>query len=150
MEKFSYEQNGYSRREVNQFIGEVIRETEGIINRVKDQKQKIIKQEEELSKLRMQLEQYKQVENTLKQALINAEKTSDNIKKNARDESDIIIKEARNNANRIVNDALLRAEKIEINADTLERNMRIFKKKLKSIIEQQLSVVEEIETLELE
>ena len=54
------------------------------------------------------------------------------------------------NASRIVNEALLRAEKIENNADLLERNMRIFKRKLKSIIEQQMAVVEEIEVLELE
>ena len=41
-------------------------------------------------------------------------------------------------------------KKIEQNADTLERNMRIFKRKLKSIMEQQMAVVEEIEILELD
>ena len=48
------------------------------------------------------------------------------------------------------NEALLKAERIELQANTLERNMRIFKKKLKSIMEQQMAVVEEIEILELE
>ena len=62
----------------------------------------------------------------------------------------MIIRDAKNNASRIVNEALLKAEKIEIQADTLERNMRIFKKKLKAIMEQQMAVVEEIEILELE
>ena len=60
-----------------------------------------------------------------------------------------LIEEARKNASRIVNDALLRAEKIEIKADTLERNMRIFKKKLKLVVEQQLTVIDEIEDLDL-
>ena len=37
MEKFSYETNGYNRNEVNQFISDVIRETEGIISKVRAQ-----------------------------------------------------------------------------------------------------------------
>ena len=35
MEKFSYEANGYNRGEVNNFVKEVIKETEDIINKVK-------------------------------------------------------------------------------------------------------------------
>lgn len=70
-------------------------------------------------------------------------------KKTSYDEKNTIIEEARKNASRIVNDALLRAEKIEIKADTLERNMRIFKKKLKLVVEQQLTVIDEIEDLDL-
>ena len=66
------------------------------------------------------------------------------------DEGKIIVEEARKNASRIVNDALLRAEKIELKADILERNVRIFKRKLKLVIEQQLAVVDEIEILDLE
>ena len=90
------------------------------------------------------------MEESLKNSLLKAEETSDNIKKMARDEREIIINDAKSNASRIVNEALLRAEKIENNTDMLERNMRIFKRKLKSIVEQQLAVVEEIEILELE
>ena len=36
MEKFSYETNGYNRNEVNQFISDVIRETENIIAKVRN------------------------------------------------------------------------------------------------------------------
>ena len=66
------------------------------------------------------------------------------------EEAKIIVEDAKRNASRIVNDALIRSEKIEIKADTLERNIRIFKKKLKLIVEQQLSVVDEIEELKKE
>ena len=38
----------------------------------------------------------------------------------------------------------------ELKADLLERNVRIFKKKLRLVIEQQLSVVDEIEELKLD
>lgn len=143
MEKFNYEQNGYNRQEVNRFVEDVIKQTEGIIVRCQEQTKQI-------ERLQAELKHYQTMEQTLKQAIMNAEVASDNIKRMARDESEMIISDAKHNANRIVNEALLRAEKIENEADTLEKNMKIFKRKLKIIVEQQLAVVEEIETLELE
>ena len=126
MEKFSYEANGYNRSEVNQFVGDVIRETEGIITRVK-------KQSAEIEDLKKELMHYKKIEDTLKNAIMKAEETGDNIKKMAREEREMIITDAKHNASRIVNEALLKAEKIEANADLVERNMRIFKRKLKEV-----------------
>ncbi len=143
MEKFSYEANGYNRSEVNRFVSDVIRETEGIITRVR-------KQNTEIEELKKELQHYKEQEANLKDALLKAEETSDNIKKMAREEREMIVTDAKHNASRIVNEALLKAERIELQADTLERNMRIFKKKLRSIMDQQMAVVEEIELLELE
>lgn len=143
MDKFSYEANGYSRNEVNQFISDVITQTESIITRCK-------KQNKEIENLKAELEHYKMIEDTLKVAIIKAEETGDNIKKMAREESELIVTDAKHNASRIVNEALLKAEKIENNADILEKNMKIFKRKLKLIMEQQMAVVEEIEVLELD
>lgn len=143
MEKFSYEANGYNRNEVNQFVSDVIRETEGIITRVK-------KQNTEIEELKKEIQHYREIESNLKNALIQADAAGDNIKKTAIEERDMIVRDAKSNASRIVNEALLRAEKIELQADTLERNMRIFKKKLKAIMEQQQAIVDEIEILELE
>ena len=143
MEKFNYEQNGYNRREVNQFVMDVIKHTEGIIQKCKNQTN-------EIEELKRELKHYQAMEETLKQSIMNAEIASDNIKRMARDESEMIVTDAKHNANRIVNEALLKAEKIEHEADTLEKNMKVFKRKLKIIVEQQMAVVEEIETLELE
>ena len=143
MEKFSREQDGYNKEEVNKFIDDVIVQTEAVITRVKTQ-------QDEIKTLKKELEHYKKIEETLKSALLNAEKASNDIKKNAIEESKIIVMDAKRNASHIINDALLRAEKIEIKADTLERNIITFKRKLKLIVEQQLAVVDEIEVLEIE
>ncbi len=142
MDKFNYEANGYNKAEVNKFVNDVIAETEGIIKKYQEQKK-------EIESLKDKLNHYEQLENTLKQSLINAEKTGDNIKQLAREEADSIIKDAKHNASRIVNESLLKAEKIENQADVLERNVKIFKRKLKIIVEQQMAVVDEIETLDL-
>ena len=132
MEKFSIEANGYNRDEVNQFVKDVIKETEDIIIRVKEQNK-------EIEMLKKELEQQE-----------NKEIIQDYYVKNAEKESELIIKEAKINASRIVNEALIKAEKIENSSEMLEKNMKLFKKKLHLILEQQKAVVEEIEILELE
>ncbi len=143
MERFSYETNGYSREEVNQFINDVITQTEGIVTRCKEQRR-------EIDSLKRELEHYKKLENTLQTAILKAEEASDNIKRMARNEADLVISDAKSNASRIINDSLLKAERIENRAELLEKNMKIFKRKLKIIMEQQMAVVEEIEVLELD
>lgn len=142
MEKFSYEENGYNKAEVNKFIDDVITQTESILNRLK-------RQRNEIANLTKELEVYRNLEKSLNASLLRAEETSSSIKKNAIDEAKLIVNEAKNNASRIVNDALIRADKIEIKADTLERNIIVFKRRLKLIVDQQQSVIEDIEELDL-
>lgn len=143
MDKFSYEANGYNRSEVNKFIDDVIKQTEAIINRCRYQDKKI-------EQLNNELKHYKDLEKTLNRAIIKAEEVSDDIKRLAREEASLVVSDAKNNASRIVNEALLKADKIENKAQILEKNMKIFKRKLKIIMEQQMAVVEEIEVLELD
>ncbi len=142
MDKFNYEANGYNKVEVNKFVNDVIKETEGIIKKYQEQQQ-------EINLLKQKIAQYERIENTLKQSLVNAEKTADSIKTLAHQEAQSVVNEAKYNASRIVNESLLKAQKIENEADVLERNIRIFKRKLKIIVEQQMAVVDEIETLDL-
>lgn len=143
MEKFNYEANGYNRNEVNRFINDVIRQTEDIVNKCKHQ-------ELEIDRLKSELIHYQKMEDSMKQALSNAEANGENIKRLAKEEASMIISEAKYSADRVVNEALLKAEKIEVNREVLEKNMKIFKRKLKLIMEQQMAVVDEIEILELE
>ena len=142
MNTFTITERGYSIQEVNNFIDSVISQTESMLEKMKNQQQEEEKLKEELMK-------YRQMEKDLKVALSNAQNSSYQIKKQAQDDRARIIEEAKQNASRIVNDALLRAERIEFKSDTLERNMRIFKKKLKLVVEQQLAVIDEIEDLDL-
>ncbi len=142
MEKFSIVEKGYSVAEVNNFVDGVISQTESILAKMKSQQQENIS-------LKREIENIKKIEQDLKNALLKAEQSGSDIRKQAYDERSTIIEDARKNASRIVNDALLRAERIEFKADTLESNMRVFKRKLKLVVEQQLAVIEEIEELKL-
>ena len=143
MRKFSKELNGYNKQEVNAFLNDVIVQTEKVLN-------KLERQQNEIATLKNQIIHYQDIERSLNLALANAEESGVNIRRMARSEAKAIIDEANRNANRIVNDALIRNEKIEMKNQNMERNLRIFKNRLRSIVEQQLQVVEEIEVLEIE
>ena len=143
MKKFGKEFNGYKKQEVNAFLNDVIVETEKMLKKVRMQQQ-------EIEELKKQLIHYKEIEKSLSLALSSAEKTGEQIRKLAREESQAIIEEAKQNASRIVNDALIKNERLELKREQTERNLRVFKNKLRAIVEQQLEVVDEIETLEIE
>jgi len=142
LEKFNYEPNGYNRREVNKFISEVIEEMTGIVKKCHEQQR-------EIEKLKLRLTHYKNMEDGIKDAIISAESTASSIKKMAQEEARVIVLDSKNNASRIVNEALLKAEKIQNKSELLEKNINIFKRKFKIIIEQQKAVIEEIDELEL-
>ena len=138
MEKFSYESNGYNKKEVNQFIREVITETEMIIRRVKQQKQ-------EIERLKEELEYYKNIDQSINRLLKAKEESIETLKNIAMEEKRIIIAQAKNNASRIINEALLKASKIEQEKRILERNIESYKRQFKSIIEQQRIMIEQFE-----
>lgn len=143
MKKFSKEFNGYNKQEVNNFLNDVIAQTEKVLQRLEQQ-------QEEISTLKNQIIHYQDIERSLNLALNHAQEVGEDIRKIAKNEAQMIVDEANRNANRIVNDALIRSEKIELKTKNMERNLRIFKNRLRSIVEQQLEVVEEIEILEVE
>lgn len=145
MEKFTKTLRGYDPNEVNAFIDQIINHVEHMVNDIKTKNTQLSKLEEENAKLKHKLEQYERMEATLNRAIIMAERTSEQIKLTAHQESETILNDAKRNANRIVNDALLRAEKTEMEADMLRRNVTIFKRRLKEIIEAQLEMVNDIE-----
>ena len=152
MDKFNRTLRGYDPEEVNSFLDQVIARVEKMVADI-DKKDKEIKELKarlaETERLREKLEQYERMEDTLNRAILMAQKTSDQLKLAAHIESEIMMEDAKKNASRIVNEALMRAERIENDAITLKRNVNIFKRRLKDIIESQLEVIDEIDKVEL-
>jgi cell division initiation protein len=148
----------YTPEQVDQFLDQVIKQVERMIEDNKAKNREIAlrdKKIEELSKIvagtanmQQRLAQYERMEGTLNRAIIMARKTSDQIKSNAHRESEIILNDAKMNASRIVNESLLKAERTELEAEMLKRNITIFKRKLRGLIEAQLEMVDDIEKVE--
>ncbi len=140
---------GYDPEEVNKFLDKVIVQVEEMIKNGKEKDAKLTALVKENNRLQEKIEQYERMQESLKETLIMAQKTSEQVKLSAHEESEMIINDAKKNANRIVNEALLKAEKTEDEAIMLRRNIKIFKKRLRTLIESQLEMVDEIETIEL-
>lgn len=152
MEKFSRTRKGYDPEEVNAFLDQVISQVEKMIADGKTKDAEIASLKKAVSEqdaLREKLANYERIENTLNRAIFMAEKTSEQMKLAAHKEREVILDDAKNNASRIVNEALLRAEKTEMESENLKRNINVFKRRLRTVIEEQLRNVDEIDKIEM-
>lgn len=155
MEKFTRTMRGYDPAEVNRFLDNVIKQVDKMVKLIKEKDnairirdQKILALQKSISqtnKMKEKLAQYERMEDTLNRAIIMAQKTSDQIKSNAYRESEMLMENAKKNANRIVNEALMQAEKAEIEANRMRRNIIVYKRKLKDLLQSQLDMIEDIE-----
>ena len=140
MRKFNTNENGYDKNEVNDFVVEVTKEYEKMLNKLKTRDQEILVLKEKLN-------HYKNLESTLNKAILMAEDSSNQLKKVARDEAKLIIADAKKNASHIINDALLKAEKTEVEADQLRRSLKIYKARIRQAIEEQLTIVDDVDKI---
>lgn len=132
MDNFNEERLGYRKEEVNEFVDYVIKKTEENISTIKSQKDEILR-------LTNEVEEYKR--------LYLANFKINNPSYLSEKEADLIIKEAKDNASRIVNDALIKAEKIENQKELLNKSIKMYKKKIRSTLMEQLDILEDIEIL---
>lgn len=137
MKKFGTSLNGYNKNDVNNFVAEVAREYESMLNNLKSIN-------EENQRLLQEIERYKDMQGSFNKAILVAEDASNQIKKMAKDEYKSIIDEAKKNASRIVNEALLKANRIENDSEELRRRTIMFKRKLRQAIESELEAIEDI------
>ena len=149
MEKFNYEANGYNRKEVNQFVSDVIDQTSGLVNKYIEQKETIKKKKKDIVNLKLELDRYKTLESNLKDQILRSERNAEQIKIHAKEEANMIIMDAKSSASRIVNEALIKAEEVEMKTRIAARNLKIFKQKLKIVVEQQKAIVDEIDDIEI-
>lgn len=140
MRKFKDVTIGYDKNEVNEFVSEVTIEYENMLKKLKSR-------DREIAQLQEKLDHYKNLETTLNKAIIIAEESSNQLKIAARDEAKTIISDAKKNASHIINDALLQAEKTELEADQLRRSLKIYKARIKHAIEEQLTMVDDIDNI---
>ena len=148
----------YSPEEIDTFLNGVIAQVEKMIEESKIKNEIIISKEKRIQELEAALaislkenekaKEYESMKNTINNAVDMAKKTSEDIRNNIKKECDFMLEDARRNASRIVNEALLKAEKAEADAENLKRNVKIFKRKIRDIIEAQLVLVDDMEKVE--
>lgn len=142
MKRFSIVEKGYDIDEVNRFIDIVI----GRLEKLNAENAAYVAK---IDRLNLKLQEIKPNDDKLEKAILAVQETADRIKDVSREEARMIVEEAQNNANSIVHEALLKAEKIEHDAMLLDKNMKVYKERIKSLLEAQLRIAEDLDKIEL-
>lgn len=140
---------GYDPDEVRYFLEMMADEMEAL-NREK------ISLEQKVNQYDKQLEEYRQIEKSMQNALIVAKETSDKSLANTRKESKLIIADAEARADRIVENARKEASKIQQEITRLKIQRDTFVVKIKNLLRSELELLEamdevkEIEEMEFD
>jgi cell division initiation protein len=126
---------GYSEDEVDDFLDLVVAEFERLI-RVNDGLQS------DVSGLESRVEHYKGLEETLKNAIVLAQKTSDEIKEVATREAEVVRREAMAEADQIRDEADRALKKSYEEIETQRNRLMRFQVELKSFLQSALELVE--------
>lgn len=125
---------GFNADEVNDYLDKVIKDYELALRTNKDM-------EKEITELNERIEHFISIEDSLNKSLVIAQETAEEVKANAQKEAKLIIKEAEKNADRIINDALSESRKIAIASEEVRKQTKVFRTRLKMLIEAQLDMI---------
>ncbi|NLI75746.1 MAG: DivIVA domain-containing protein [Candidatus Riflebacteria bacterium] len=127
---------GLDDTEVYDFLKKVGREYEAVYAECKNLK-------DQNQRLTNQMKDYLELEKTLKQTLISAQKASADTKNNAEKEAELIVKEAEIQAERIMDEARTESEIIGKEIRELKRQKRMLKVELRTVLESYLCMLNE-------
>lgn len=125
---------GYNEDDVNQFLDQIIKDYEMTIREKKEL-------EETVEELEDKVTQFKSIEDTLNKSIVIAQETADELKDHAKKEAKLIIKEAEKNADRILEEALSESRQISVEIEGLKRQAKVFRTRLRMLVEAQLDMV---------
>lgn len=143
--------SGYHPDDVDVFVDKVKESYDEMIRKNIEQKEEMEKQKEEYDQLQKKLEvlagkieDYRQEENEIKNALVSAQKLGDASVREARHKAEIIIKDATLKAERIIAgaDENVLAQKQEL--DLLKRETAAFRAQLLETYKQHLTLIDAI------
>ena len=132
--KFSNVKNGIDATEVAQYLDQLSTE----IERLKEDKKQLelmVKDKED------HIAGFKQVEQSVGEALIHAQKTGEDVRKAAEKDAQAIVEKANAESNRIVNDAVEKARRLSFQTEDMKRQSKIFRSRFRMLVEAQLDLL---------
>ena len=145
MKRFSVVSNGYDIDEVNRFIDIVIARMEKLNAENTASLAKIDKLNQRVAELSNRSNDNEKIE----KAILAIQETGDKIREAAKDEARVIVDEAKNNANAIIHEALTNASEMEHTKMILEKNVKVYKDRVKSLLEAELEIIDDLDKIEL-
>ncbi|MBQ7900528.1 MAG: DivIVA domain-containing protein [Clostridia bacterium] len=122
---------GYNKHDVDDFMLFVLEDYENLYKQVSVY-------EDRINALTKQLDSYKSMEDTMKNSLLIAQSTAENVQKNANDRAEIIIKEAQDKAKEIISNANKGVEQATADMANIKHTMDIYKCQAISMLNAQI------------
>ena len=134
--EFKKNMRGYNVDEVDEFLDEVIKDFESLYKENLDLKEKLQKEQENIDR-------YREMEETLQNTIVMAQKLAEEARRNTEKETELIIWEARKKAEQIVSGAYDQAAESAKELERLKTLKKQAKAKLKGFLEAQLQMIED-------
>ncbi len=135
--EFRRAMRGYNEDEVDKFLDQLARDYEHSLRKNLDL-------EEALQQKEAQIKQYRNLEETLNNTLVMAQKTAEEVKENAAREAQLLLREARAEAEEIIRQATAQKEALEFEQAELRQSLAGFKTQLKAYLKVQMDMVENL------
>jgi len=133
--RFAVRMRGYDREEVQSFLNFVSEEFEKVVSEVS-------RLREEASQLKSSLGDLTERERILKETLFTAQKLSEDIKEEAKKEGRLVIREADLRGQKLIDQVQRKVSQMEDSIRGLKMERDAFERKLRSLLEQHLKLLE--------
>jgi cell division initiation protein len=134
-QEFSRSFRGYNEEEVDDFLDKIVKDYEELIN-------ENVRLNEEIERMQEKLKEFSGIEETLRSALLNAQKSAEEMKERVEDEAKIIIEKAEMEAKALKQQVFQKEGLLKNEIDNLRKYKFIFKEKFKSMLNLYLKMLE--------
>jgi len=134
-QEFSRSFRGYNEEEVDDFLDKIVKDYEELIN-------ENVRLNEEIERMQEKLKEFSEIEETLRSALLNAQKSAEEMRGRVENEAKIIIEKAEMDAKALKQKVLQREDLVKNGIDNLRRYKFTFKEKFKSMLNLYLKMIE--------
>lgn len=126
---------GYDANQVDDFLDEVADEFE----RTFAENQRM---SEEITTLQERLQQFEELESSIREALIQAQQTARDLRRNAGKEAELIVREAKEQSHRILADSSSRVERVQESYEVLRKAKQDFANDFRHLLKSYLAVMD--------
>ncbi|EGQ3157873.1 DivIVA domain-containing protein [Staphylococcus pseudintermedius] len=131
---FTRIKNGFEPTEVEQYLEQLSHE----IERLKEDKKQLEKVLEERD---AHIQSFKEVEKSVGEAIVSAQRAADETKAAAQKERDAVIQKAQAEASQIVNDGIEKARRLSFQTEDMKRQSKVFRSRFRMLVEAQLDLL---------
>lgn len=129
---------GYDANDVDDFLDAVADEFE----RSFSENQRLA---EEVNVLRGRLEQFEQLEDSIRASIVHAEEVSRDLRQNANKEAELIVREAKERAHRILADSSGRVERVQESYEVLRQAKQEFANDFRRLLKSYMDVMDNVD-----